>query len=600
MKTGHRESAQVTILAAVLSIAALAAGCSESKQPAGSQTQPIGSVAKTGHRDAQTLVQDHCVRCHLAPKPEDLSREYWSYALHYMGNYVGMKGDEFEDMTVSAVPPEWEPMPDYTKRYILSDELGYMRDLYPFKPYIPPEPEMTKEEFVRIREYFLSHAKSWTEMEIKRPKAPITKGFTPVSPNLDLEANALVLATQVDPARNRIYVGRSVIDDWIGGGGRREGFEEWDDIVALDLKTGARVGYQKVDSDPLHMSLTDTGVRVMTHGRFPMTKVGIAAITDWEFEDGQSRARTLVNGKQRFVRHNMHDMNGDGLEDIVANAFGDGIFGDAQSELTIFWQTPEFEKIWKDAKEELPAGVLPGALRETIISQQGGLISNTIADLNNDGLPDIAALVAQGRQELLVFINNGDETFTRHLIEEHTPSFGGNNVRAADFDGDGKVDLAVLNGDNVAGNHVGPIVPAPRPQHSVRIFRNNGDLKFSKEYHYPMHGATRSVAEDFDSDGDIDLAVISLFPQWSEDEPESFVYLENKGDFTFEPQSFAREFFSVWSSIEAADVNGDGKKDIILGLGNFPELVPADWLTRGVMEGRDGKAYSVIYLLNNY
>jgi len=156
----------------------------------------------------------------------------------------------------------------------------------------------------------------------------------------------------------------------------------------------------------------------------------------------------------------------------------------------------------------------------------------------------------------------------------------------------------VLNGDNVAGNHIGNIVPAPRPQHSVRIFKNNGDLNFTPEFHYPMHGAARSVVYDFDNDGDMDAAVISLFPQWSEREPESFVYLENKGNFNFSAQSFSSDFFSVWVSIEAADVNGDNKTDIVLGLGNFPELVPADWLTRDIMKGRGGNAPSIIYLIN--
>jgi hypothetical protein len=560
------------------------------------------SGASAGEKElsAEELVDRHCIRCHLAPDPADLSREYWSYALHYMGNYVGMKGDEFEDMTVSPVPPDWEPVPDYTKRYILSDSEGYMRDLYPFKPHIPPEPEMTKAEWLRMRAYYLDNARSWTEMEIKRPKAPLMKGFTPVSPNLDLEPNTLVLATLVDEERKRLYVGRSVIDDWVGGGGRKEGFEEWDDIVVLDLASGKRIGYTTLISDPIHFTQTDTGVRVLTHGRFPMTEVGIAALTDWEFEGDKPRARMLVNGKQRYVRHHNADMNGDGRTDIVANAFGDGIFGDANAELDIYWQTEKFEKLWQNAPAEIPVGVLKGALRETIVSDQSGLISSDIGDFNNDGRPDIVALVAQARQELLLFINNGDETFTRHMLEENTPSFGGNNVRAADFDNDGKMDIAVLNGDNVAGNHVANIVPAPRPQHSVRMFKNHGKLKFTKEYHYPMHGATRSVVEDFDKDGDLDMAVISLFPQWSAQEPESFVYLENQGGFNFAPQSFSSDYFSVWSSIEAADVNGDGKKDIILGLGNFPELVPADWLTSKIMDGRDGKADSVIFLMNKY
>src|SRR5690606_36510440 len=95
----------------------------------------------------------------------------------------------------------------------------------------------------------------------------------------------------------------------------------------------------------------------------------------------------------------------------------------------------------------------------------------------------------------------------------------------------------------------------------------------------PMRGATRAVVNDFDQDGDLDIAAVSYFPQWNEAEPETFVYLENQGGFEFEPYSFAKEFFGNWVSIEAADVNADGKTDIVLGLSNYPELVPANWLT---------------------
>ena len=306
----------------------------------------------------------------------------------------------------------------------------------------------------------------------------------------------------------------------------------------------------------------------------------------------------LVNGKQRFVQHHTADMNGDGLADIVANAFGDGVAADAQAILAIWYQTPDYAKQWPTAAAEIPPGAMPG-LREKVIAEDSGLIGSAIADFNGDGRPDIAAVIAQGRQELILLINNGDETFTRHVLDRHTPSWGGNSLNAADFDGDGDMDLVVLNGDNVAGNHIGKIVPAPRPQHGIRVYRNDGNLKFAEQFYYRMHGAIRSVVRDFDGDGDPDIAAIALFPQWSEDEPETFVYLENKGDMRFEPQSIAREFFGVWCSIEAADVNGDGRTDIVLGLGNFPELVPPDWITaHKAMQGRGGKAPSVIFLLN--
>lgn len=576
-------------LKALAAAAILMAGCDGAPVDV-----PPAPAADTGRQ----LVDRYCVRCHLAPEPGDLAKEYWPYALHYMGNYVGMKGDEFADFRTEDFPAEMEPVKDYTKRYFLYGSDGYFRDFYPFRQHIPAAPEMSREDFLKIREYYVANARPWRDMELQEPKAPLARQFRPVVPTLDLEPDALVLSTLVDPARKRLYVGRTVIDDWVGGGERREGFDRWDDVAVLDLATGRRLATQRVTSDPIDMALAPTGVRLVTHGRFPLSKVGIAAITDWEFEGGKARARMLVSGKHRLVQHHTVDMNGDGLADIVANAFGDGLAADAQAILAIWYRTPEYAEQWPKAAAEIPPGAMPG-LREKVIAADSGLISSAIADFNGDGRPDIAAVIAQGRQELILLINNGDETFTRHVLDRHTPSWGGNSLNAADFDGDGDPDLVVLNGDNVAGNHIGKVVPAPRPQHGIRMYRNDGGLKFPEQAYYRMHGAIRSVVRDFDGDGDPDVAAIALFPQWSEDEPETFVYLENKGGFRFERQSIAREFFSVWCSIEAADVNGDGRLDIVLGLGNFPELVPPDWITgHKAMQGRGGTAPSVIYLLN--
>ena len=555
-----------------LAVTVLLAACSK---PA---DDPRPAVAAT----ADALITRHCTRCHLAPEPGDLSREYWPFALHYMGNYVGMRGDEFADMRVEGFPPQLEPVQDYTKRYFLYAANGFFRDLYPFKAHIPAAPQMKTEEFLALRAHFEAGAKPAAEMRLQAPKPPVSTLFKAVTPPLEVESNALVLSTLVDRARQRLYVGRAVVDDWVGGGERRAGFEQWDELLVLDLASGKRLHAERLTSDPIDLALTDAGVRLVTHGRFPLSIVGIAAITDWDFGGSKPASRVLVDGKQRLVEQHSVDMNGDGSLDIVGNAFGDGIFQDAQSHLSIWY-----------------SGSASGAYRETVVAQDSGLISSTIADFNGDGRLDIAAVIAQGRQEVVIFTGNGDETYTRHLVTEHRPAWGGNSLRAADFDGDGDPDLVVLNGDNVAGNGIGKVVPAPRPQHGVRFYRNDGGLKFAEQYYRRMHGAIRSVVRDFDGDGDPDVAAIALFPEWTESEPETFVYLENRGSFRFEAWSLPREVFGVWTSIEAADVDGDGATDIVLGLGNFPELVPPDWLTaHPAMQGRSGKAPSVVFLVN--
>ncbi|UCG73942.1 MAG: VCBS repeat-containing protein, partial [Chromatiales bacterium] len=106
--------------------------------------------------------------------------------------------------------------------------------------------------------------------------------------------------------------------------------------------------------------------------------------------------------------------------------------------------------------------------------------------------------------------------------------------------------------------------------------------------------------EDFDGDGDQDAAMIAMWADWSFDEPETFVYLENQGGFEFSPASMPIEHFGIWVSIDVADINADEKPDIVLGLGNWPTLVPADWTTRKIMAGRNGEAPTITFLINNY
>ena len=134
----------------------------------------------------------------------------------------------------------------------------------------------------------------------------------------------------------------------------------------------------------------------------------------------------------------------------------------------------------------------------------------------------------------------------------------------------------------------------------LRIYRNNGDLTFTEGYFYPMHGAMKSAIADYDGDGDEDIAMIATYVNWDREKPETFVYLENQGDLEFLPSSLAREDFGIWFSVEAADVNADQKPDIVLGLGNWPNFVPADWTTRPIVEERNGEVPTITFLINNH
>ncbi len=456
---------------------------------------------------------------------------------------------------------------------------------------------ITLEDWLQVRDYFVSNAPVLDELVLPEPKHPTLKGFEMIEPDLEIEPNGLIFVTKVDEEKDILYVGRSI--------GRqmdvaKEGIE---DVLAIDMKTGKRLARRELTTAPTVINLTETGIRMATHGEFPIVPgSGEAFITDLVgFASGETVEHMLVSGKHRIIQVHDVDMNGDGLDDMVTNMFGDGIYADYGGGLTIFWQEPFYAESWKNAPAKMEsAGALKGALREDQLINQTGVIGSTVADFDNDGLPDIAVIIAQALQQVVIFYNNGDGTFQQDVLVKESPAWGGNSIYAEDVDGDGNTDLVFLYGDNVYANFVGGRLDKPKPYHGVQVMRNHGERKFEPSYFYPMHGAIRAVVEDFDGDGDKDIAALSMYPDWRWETPETFVYLENVGDFNFQPAALARDDFAIWISIEVADVNHDDRPDIVLGLADWPKFVPDDWRTREIMGDRDPDIPSIMYLLNRH
>jgi hypothetical protein len=199
--------------------------------------------------------------------------------------------------------------------------------------------------------------------------------------------------------------------------------------------------------------------------------------------------------------------------------------------------------------------------KEHVLRDKPGAIRTIIDNNNPDRVPNIWALFAQGDEGIFQYTNDGNGNFKEKRILSFPPSYGSSYFDMIDFNGDGYKDIIYTCGDN------GDYSQTPKPYHGIYIYLNDGKGNFVNKFFYPLNGCYKAIAKDFDGDGDLDIATISAFPA-SKSPWEAFVYLENKGGINF--QAYTLPFgtpFTKALTMDAADIDGDGKTDLVLGAG---------------------------------
>jgi hypothetical protein len=241
------------------------------------------------------------------------------------------------------------------------------------------------------------------------------------------------------------------------------------------------------------------------------------------------------------------DVNGDQLEDFILG-------GSSLYDATVFAQKAD-------------GSFVQSILTKTTDkkSEDEGLL---LFDADNDGDLDLYLVSGsyegesgEDRYEDRLYINDGRGNFKRTNDTLPSTIASGSCVRAADFDGDGDLDLFV-GGRVIAGSY--PLAPE-----SYLLRNDNG--KFSDVTDDVAEGLkhvgmiTDAMWTDFDGDNKIDLMLAGEFMPVT-------LFRNTGSGFSKVKDSGLENHSGWWNSISSADLDKDGDSDYIignLGLNNY-------------------------------
>jgi VCBS repeat protein len=336
----------------------------------------------------------------------------------------------------------------------------------------------------------------------------------------DLDGDGLRDILVADAAANRV--------SWI----RQPPAGQFTEQALADVAGPAHVLAVDLDGDK------DVDIVVASLGVIVPNNARIGAVIVLENDGRQNfTKRVLVDQVARVSDVRAGDLDGDGDLDLAVAQFG----------------YDQGETRWLENQ---------GGWRFTshMLQYLSGPINAEIGDIDGDGDLDIVTLVSQEWEEIYAFVNDGRGTFTPHRIfGASNEDFGSSWITLVDLDKDHDLDVLYSNGD--AFDYA---PPKGRNWNGVQWLENTGNVSFRYHRIADYSGASSPQAADLDDDGDLDIAVVSAYNDWSRPESQSLVWFENVGAMEFVMHDLANSPTHLLT-LAVGDLTGDGRPDLVTG-----------------------------------